>query len=227
MRHVRPTPLGAVVRGLAAGAVGSAAQDLFFRATAAITPETPQSAFSPPEAEQREETATQTVARRTVECMMQRHLAPESREASGVVVHYAFGAALGAAYGLLRESAPVLRGPLGAAAYGLGAWVVGDDIVLPAFRLSAGPTAYPLKTHAYAIAAHLVFGAAVAAAYEAMRPRSLATAAAMLWAVRAKVALEPKLPAKARPFAGALVESLAKMRAARPLATIADAARAA
>jgi uncharacterized membrane protein YagU involved in acid resistance len=174
MKHARPTPLGALARGLAAGALGSAAQDVFFRATRAVTPPTPKDVFTPPDPEQRDETATQTVARRLVAYFMQRPLSPAAKAKGGILVHYAFGAALGGAYGLLYETLPVLRRPAGVVAFGIGAWVTGDDLILPAFRLAAGPAAYPLKTHAYAIAAHLVFAAAVATAYRAMRPRSIA-----------------------------------------------------
>jgi uncharacterized membrane protein YagU involved in acid resistance len=226
MKHVRPTPLGALARGLAAGAVGSAVQDLFFKATRRITPPTPQDVFSPPDPEQRDESALQTVARRFVTCLMRRPLSPEGKAKGGVVVHYAFGAAFGGVYGLLRETVPAMRRPAGVIAFGVGAWVVGDDLILPAFRLAAGPAAYPLKTHAYAIAAHLVFGAAVAAAYEAMRPRSIATVAATLWAAQTNLALARRLPAIARPVVRAILGSAAKVRAVHPLRVLRDAAAA-
>lgn len=226
VKHIKPTPLGALARGLAAGAVGSAVQDLFFKATAKIAPPTPKHVFSPPERDQIEENATETVARRFVEQFMQRPLSAEGKAKGATIVHYAFGAGLGGAYGLLRETIPALHRPAGVLAYGVGAWMFGDNIVIPAFRLGALPNAYPLKTHAYALAAHIVFGVAVAAAYEAMRPRSLATAAAALWAVRANVALAERLPAIARPVARAVIGSAAKVRAQRPFVAAAEAVRA-
>lgn len=224
MRHMHPTPLGALVRGLAAGVVGSAAQDLFFRATRKIAPHTPREAFSPPEREQIEETATQTVARRVSTHLLQRPLAPDEKPRAATAVHYAFGAALGGIYGLLRETTPAMRGAPGALAYGFGAWMVGDNLVLPAFRLGAWPNAYPLKTHAYALGAHLVFGAAVSAAYAAMRPRSVSTAAAVLWAARADVAVTRRLPAAVRPAARAIIRAAAKARAANGTSTVAQVA---
>lgn len=226
VKHIRPTPLGALVRGLCAGAVGSAAQDLFFRATARIAPATPKDVFSPPERDQLEENATETVARRFVQQFMQRPLSAEGKAKGATIVHYAFGASLGGVYGLLRETVPALRRPAGVMGYGFGAWMFGDNVVIPAFRLGASPTAYPLKNHAYALAAHFVFGAAVAAAYEAMRPRSIATAASALWAVRANLALAPLLPASARSVTRAVIGSAAKVRARHPLVAIAEAARA-
>jgi hypothetical protein len=161
-----------------------------------------------------------------MEHFMKRPLSAEGKARGARIVHYAFGAALGGAYGLLRETTPAMRRPAGVLGYGVGAWVVGDDLVIPLFRLGAWPNAYPLKTHAYAVAAHLVFGAAVAAAYEAMRPRSLATAAAALWALRTNAALALRLPAAVRPVARALVSSAAELRAKQPFAIVGDAARA-
>jgi len=227
MKHIRPTPLGALARGLVAGAVGSAVQDLFLRASHKIAPATPEGVFSPPERDQIEENATQTVARRFVQLFMQRPLSADGKAKGATIVHYAFGAALGGVYGLLRETAPALRRPVGVIAYGFGAWMVGDNLVIPAFRLGAWPNAYPLKTHAYALGAHMVFGVATAAAYEAMRPRSIATAAAALWALRANVAIAPRLPAAAWPAARAVIGTAAKVRARSPIATVAEAARAA
>lgn len=225
MKHARPTPLGALVRGLVAGALGSAAQDLFFKATAKLAPATPKGAFAPPEREQRDENATETVARRFVELLMQRPLSAEGKAKGATIVHYAFGAGFGGVYGLLRETVPAMRRPAGVLGYSVGAWIAGDDLVLPLFRLAAWPGAYPLKTHAYAVAAHLVFGAAVATAYEAMRPRSLATAAAALWALRTNAAWALRLPAAARPVARAVISSAAKVRARMPLSVAAEAAR--
>jgi hypothetical protein len=97
--------------------------------------------------------------------------------------------------------------------------MVGDDLLYPVFRLGAGPAGYPLSTHAYAVAAHLVFAAAAASAYEALRPRSVALAGAALWAARADLRLLPGLPRPARPVAHALVKAAARIRAAEPLAT--------
>jgi hypothetical protein len=226
-RHIRPSPIGALARGLVAGALGSAAQDLFFRLTRKIEPARLEGAFAPPERDQIEENATETVARRVMEGLLQRPLSPAGKARGAIVVHYAFGAALGGMYGLLRETTPALRTPLGTLAYGFGAWMVGDNLVIPTFRLGGWPQAYPLKTHAYALGAHLVYSVAVAASYEALRPRSLAAAAATLWAVRAQVAAMGWLPARARPLARAVIGSAARVRAAEPLTTLAEVARAA
>lgn len=166
-----PTPLGALARGILAGASGSAAQDLFFAATKSIAPDAPEGAFTPPEPEQAHESATETVARRAVTQLARREL-PIAKERAGRVVHYAFGAAWGALYGLCAGTFPRLATPLGAAAFGGLVWVASDDVLLPALRLSAWPTAYPARTHAYAIAAHVVYGLAALAVFGATAPRA-------------------------------------------------------
>jgi hypothetical protein len=224
-KHIRPTPFGALVRGLAAGAVGAGVQDLFFKATSKIAPATPKGVFSPPERDQIEENATETVARRFVQLFMQRPLSAEGKAKGATIVHYAFGAGLGGVYGLLRETVPGLQKPAGVLAYSFGVWMVGDNILIPAFRLGALPTAYPPKVHAYALAAHVVYGFAVAASYEAMRPRSIATVASALWALRANVALAQHLPAAVRPALRALIGSAAKVRAQHPIAAVAEVVR--
>ena len=69
-----------------------------------------------------------------------------------------------------------LRGGL---TFGAAVWLLSDDILLPAFRLAAWPHHYPVKNHLYAIAAHAVYGAAVAATFEGLRRASLPATAAL------------------------------------------------
>jgi hypothetical protein len=185
----RTTPAGALLRGVVAGAVGSAVMNAFFQATRSITPQAPSDVFEPPEPQQESEMQLETVARRVVEQLARRGpLSPEQKKIGGAIVHYAFGAAWGGLYGLLRasraERRPATRlRPLPEALSVLGfsslVWLVGDEVLLPALRLSAWPNRYPAQVHAYAFAAHLVYGAAVAMAYEALTTRSWVNAA--LW----------------------------------------------
>lgn len=172
MRLQVVTPLGALLRGIVAGLAGSAAQDVFFGVTRSITPGQPKDAFDPPEAQQLSEQPTETVARRLVEGLGARDsLAPDAKHVAGRAVHYGFGGGWGGLYGLVRESTSALgEGPASGAAFGAAVWLVSDNAVLPAFKLAGGPRRYPVKNHAYAIAAHLVYGVTVQAVYEALRP---------------------------------------------------------
>lgn len=80
------------------------------------------------------------------------------KSAAGAAVHYALGAGVGAIYGAASARN---RGVTAWAGLPFGAtvWLVADEIGVPAAGLSKGPRAYPLKTHASALASHLVYGA--------------------------------------------------------------------
>jgi hypothetical protein len=162
------SPMGAFWRGLLAGAAGSAVQALFFKATTRIAPQPPKDAFEPAEPEQVNELPTQTVARRAAR-LAGRTLSDEQKQRGANFVHFGFGSLWGLGYGLARESLPVARHPLAAAAYGTLVWTVSDNVLLPAFKLGGWPRRYSWKTHAYAWGAHLVYGATVAASYELLR----------------------------------------------------------
>jgi hypothetical protein len=196
----RWSPLGAFCGGLAAGLVGSLAQSLFFASTKRLAPKPPAGVFEPAEPEQAGEAPTQTVARRVAEQLVRRGPL-EHPQAAGQLVHLAFGSAWGGAYGLVAATLPstgTLRGGVG---FGLLVWLVSDDILLPAFRLSAWPHHYPVKSHLYAIAAHAVYGAAVAGTFAALRHASTPALAAIgsRWVTR-------RVPRLLRPTARRVVD---------------------
>jgi uncharacterized membrane protein YagU involved in acid resistance len=174
----RCSPLGAFCGGLAAGFVGALAQSLFFAATKKLAPEPSTPVFEPAEPEQAFEMPTQTVARRLQEQLVRRGPL-QHKAAAGQVVHLAFGSAWGGAYGLLAGTLPGAGTLKGGLTFGLLVWLVSDDILLPAFRLSAWPQHYPVKNHVYAIAAHAVYGAALAGVFAALRRASTPALAAL------------------------------------------------
>jgi len=153
--------MGALWRGIAAGAVGSGIQNLYFKgiAGAGAMPEWPKGVFEPPEERQKSELSTVTVARRFTEGLAQRRLPEQRHPLAGQLVHYSFGAGWGGLYGLALESLPAAAGgPVGALAFGTMVWAVGDNTILPLFRLSAWPHKYPPQVHAFALGAHLAYG---------------------------------------------------------------------
>lgn len=219
------SPLGALFRGLVAGAVGSYVQTVFLKRTASLAPPTPKDVFTPPEEEQQGELPTSTVARRTVEGMLRRGpLSPEQKKRGGNLVHYAFGAAWGGLYGLSRESFPSLASPLGSLAWGALVWGASDNLLLPAFKLGAWPNKYPAKMHGYYLAAHLAYGAGLSASYELMRRQLYDALAAGLWAIGARRAVGKRLPKRARPAARYLIDDLAWLLARKPIKRLQDAA---
>lgn len=217
-RRKAPSPLGAVARGLVAGAVGAGAQSLFFLATKRLAP-TPTKlprALQKPEAKAKNESSPETVARRTVDGLMQRGpLSPEAKSRAGRAVHYLFGAAWGGVYALCRESfrtSPFL--------FGIGVWMASDNLILPAFRVAAWPHHYSLKEHHYAAHAHVVYGLSTAAAYALLRdlgPVPLTAVPAMLglqiwaWLLRSPPArlIQRNQPWTQRFYQGSLVQKAA------------------
>ena len=159
----KKTPVRALVEGVVAGVIGAAVQSLFFRATARATPESPRDAFEPPDAQQAYESALETVARRAVEGLARRGpLDPTQKARLGEVVHYGVGAGWGGLYGLVRASYPRTWGATGLAGFSATVWLLGDNLLLPAFRLAGWPHRYPWRLHAYGVGAHVAYGAGVA-----------------------------------------------------------------
>jgi uncharacterized membrane protein YagU involved in acid resistance len=174
----RSSPLGAFTAGLVAGFVGSLAQSLYFAWTRKLAPQPATQAFAPVEPEQASEMPTQTLARRVVEHVVQR--GPLQHKASAAqIVHLSFGSAWGGAYGLVAGSLPPQSALKSGLTFGLIVCLASDDILLPAFKLSAWPHHYPVKTHLYALGAHAVYGAAVAATFAALRRAARPTTAAL------------------------------------------------
>ncbi len=80
-----------------------------------------------------------------------------TRSLLGTAVHYAFSGALGACYTLIAERMPGIRRGHGTV-YGTLVWIVADETIMPALRLSKGPRELSAGIHAYALAGHLVYG---------------------------------------------------------------------
>lgn len=91
------------------------------------------------------------------------------KEPAGRLVHYVFGAGNAIGYGALADVAPVVTLGLGSL-FGIAVWIYADNLLLWALGLAKRPTAYPLSTHAYAFASHVVYGVAVEAVRQLLRP---------------------------------------------------------
>jgi putative membrane protein len=83
----------------------------------------------------------------------------QQKKKAGLAIHYVFGTLMGGMYGVLREKAP-RNGMAAAASYGVGLFIIADEIAVPTAGLSRVPKDYPLSTHAYGLASHLVYGVA-------------------------------------------------------------------
>src|SRR4051812_35832955 len=163
------SPLSAIGRGLAAGALGTAAMDAFLFARyrhgggASRFVDWESSAGI---ADWDQAPAPAQVGRRLVDGLFQTDLPGRRARLVNNVTHWAYGILGGAQYGVVVGSLPrrhILYGlPFGAAVWGAG------YVVLPAMKLYEPIWTYDRKTLANDLSAHLVYGLATAAALQAM-----------------------------------------------------------
>jgi putative membrane protein len=90
------------------------------------------------------------------------HLSFEEKKKVSPVVHYGFGASMGALYGVLHEVAPKsfrsLNPLLAGVGYGSALFVGADEIAVPTLGLSESPKKTPVSAHVYGLASHAVYG---------------------------------------------------------------------
>ena len=101
--------------------------------------------------------ATERVSSAISEGVFGQALTKSEKEVAGAAVHYAFGTTTGGLYGAAAELVPGITTGAGLP-FGVAVWLAADEAVLPALGLSKPATEYPLSTHAYALASHLVYG---------------------------------------------------------------------
>ena len=95
-------------------------------------------------------------------------LQEREKETAGAAVHYAFGTVTGGLYGALAEVSPAVTMGAGVP-FGAAFWLIADEVTVPLLGLSKGPTEYPVSTHAYALASHLVYGVTAELSRRALR----------------------------------------------------------
>jgi len=159
------TPAGAVARGLAAGAIGTAAMDTFLFAryrrnggdSSAWEWESSAGVTTWEEAP-----APAHVGKRLVEGLLGIALPPTRARLVNNVMHWGYGILNGAPYGVIAGSLPTPRIRYGLA-FGATVWA-GDYVILPAAKLYKPIWDYDVKTLADDLSGHLVYGLATAAA---------------------------------------------------------------
>ncbi len=145
------TPLAAVGKGLAAGAVGTAAMTAYQTVVAKIR-------------DQQASTTPAEVAKRIIRGVLEREISDDKTSTLNNAMHVAYGTSWGAVYGLTQSTvhaSPVRHG----AAFGTGVWAAASFVELPAMQLAPPPWEYPPLELALDISYHLVYGVGVAAAY--------------------------------------------------------------
>jgi hypothetical protein len=158
-------PLGVLARGLAAGAVGTAAMDvlLFVRYRHDGGQESlAEWEFSSGQRDWEQAPAPAQVGRRLIEGLFQIELAAQRVPLVNNVTHWAFGMLNGAQYGLIVGSFGGSHVSYGLP-FGAVVWTSGY-VVLPAAKLYEPIWNYDRATLARDLSAHLIYGLATAAA---------------------------------------------------------------
>lgn len=164
-----PTPLRAVIRGVLAGAIGTAAMDTFLFAryrrsggeSSAEKWELSSGLSSWDDAP-----APAQMGKRIVEGLFQITLPPSRVPLVNNVMHWGYGLLNGAEYGIVAESLGTPRISYGLA-FGATVWA-GDYVILPAAKLYQPIWKYDPKTLANDLSAHLVYGVGTATALRLM-----------------------------------------------------------
>lgn len=112
--------------------------------------------------------ATERFASALSEGMLHRRLTEREKDIVGTLSHYGFGIGTGALYGLAAELVPGITMAAGLP-FGAFVWLAADEGIVPALGLSKSLTQYPLRTHAHALASHLVFGVTAELARRTLR----------------------------------------------------------
>ncbi len=117
----------------------------------------------------RGEDATITVGRILFTKLWRREPGGREKEVLGHAVHWGYGLAMAAGYGMLRgPSRRPVADLAGGALFGIGLWGVSDELMVPLFGLGDRPGAVPARVHGQALAGHLAYGAATAAAIQGL-----------------------------------------------------------
>jgi putative membrane protein len=168
----RPEPwkglVAGVIGGLAATVVMGQFQAAWGKASEAWRREDdPES-----DEDQNGEDATMKAAGKLADAAGHR-LSHEEKKKAGPFVHYAFGSAMGAAYGFANEFAPVgrkmLKPVLSGTGYGTALFLGADEWAVPTLGLSEAPKKSPISSHIYGWASHLVYGMTLEAVRRVVR----------------------------------------------------------
>lgn len=152
--------MGTVVRGAAAGAVGTAVMTVLqLGGRSSLVPQSVQRKFPPKLGVEWAEAQAGPGAQ----------LGNGEKAAAIAGVHLAYGMGSGAAYGLLRERLDGVPAPLAGAVFGVGLWAAGFEGWMPAVGMKAPEHRLPPRKWVLPVVTHVVYGLTTAWAYERSR----------------------------------------------------------
>jgi putative membrane protein len=135
-----------IIAGLVGGVIAAGAMSLVHKGIGAQS------------AGQQSEDATVRVAGGISRRLVNRPVPENKKPLAGNIVHYAFGAGVGALYGGLADVAPRVTVALGLP-FGISVWLGAHVIMVPALGLAAPPTRQAASKEALEFILHLVYGA--------------------------------------------------------------------
>jgi putative membrane protein len=161
-----------LVAGLAATAVMTKFQGVWSKASEELKEKPDGKAAESQQSKEEKEDATMKVAGRVASAAGY-ELSHEKKKKASPAVHYGFGTAMGAVYGLAKETGPRplrrMRPALCGAGFGTALFLAADEVAVPALGLSKKPSETPPGDHVYGLVSHLVYGLTVAAAFRLTR----------------------------------------------------------
>lgn len=116
-----------------------------------------QQAESSPNSEPKEDATMKTADALFSTATGGRHLSMEAKQRGGPIVHYAFGALMGALYGMGAEYSSTVRSGFGTT-FGSVLFAGADLWAVPALGLSGSSSDAPISSLATPFSAHIVYG---------------------------------------------------------------------
>lgn len=150
-------------RGLLAGALGGLAASFLMGPLHALAQKAGSS-----EKKNGEEDSTMKAASAISENVLNHELTPREKKIAGPAVHFAFGASMGAIYGLAAEEVPAVRSGYGAL-FGAAVWLGAHVVTVPALGWAKPVMKSPWSKEAGEFGAHLAYGTVSEGVRRAMR----------------------------------------------------------
>ncbi len=145
-----------VLAGLVGGVIAAGAMSLVHKGLTGIGADAKQQKPWPDQPQ--EEDATVKVADRIARWILHRPLSEDQKPLAGNLVHYAFGASVGALYGGVADVVPRVTTATGLP-FGVAVWLGAHVITVPALGLAEPPTRRRLSEEGLEFVLHLVYGA--------------------------------------------------------------------
>lgn len=164
------TPIGALTRGLVAGAIGTGAMTGYQMLAARLRDGGGQAEGPPPGDPWEEAPAPAQVARRVIEGVFRHEVPAERIGLLTNLTHWGYGIGWGGLYGLLAASAPRTRPLRAGAALAAGVWGASYATLVP-MGIYEAPWSYPPAELALDASYHAVYGVGVAGGWRLLGGR--------------------------------------------------------